>query len=394
VPRQLHVLFVDSVAKLSGGELALLRTIPALIPAISATVVLAEDGPLAPRLREIGATVIILPLDERVLSARRADVRAGGVSPRTVLVLVRHVFRLRNLIRELNPDIVHTNSLKSALYGGLAARLAHKRLVWHIRDRIADDYLPRPAVLLVRALARLLPHAVIANSRATLATIRPRDSAIIGSPVVFDSVTMQESPLRHQSDSFSSERQNDLIFGIVGRISPWKGQDVFLRAFALAFSGGPARARIIGSVMFGEDDTEAKLHQLVQNLGIGDQVEFRGFRKDVYAELRQLDVAVHASTIPEPFGQVVLEAMAVGTAVIASDEGGPAEIVTDGVDGLLVRPREPQELAAAMVRLGEDVELRHRLTTAAKITAAAYTPDRTAEGILAVYRALISATAG
>ena len=90
---------------------------------------------------------------------------------------------------------------------------------------------------------------------------------------------------------------------MLGRIAPWKGQDLFLRAFAEAFPGGEESAVLIGSPMFGEQDYERSLHELVdRRSGLGERVRFRGFQEDVWPELAQLDVLVHASTIPEPFG--------------------------------------------------------------------------------------------
>ena len=95
---------------------------------------------------------------------------------------------------------------------------------------------------------------------------------------------------------------------MIARLTPWKGQDVFLRAFAQAFRGTATRAHLVGSAMFGEDEVEGQLRGLAVELGIEHQVDFRGFREDVWAELAQLDIAVHASLTPEPFGQVVLVA--------------------------------------------------------------------------------------
>ena len=122
---------------------------------------------------------------------------------------------------------------------------------------------------------------------------------------------------------------------MVGRVAPWKGQHVFLPAFARAFAGGSERAVIVGAAMFGatEADYGAGLQETASVLGIADRVDFRGFREDVWSELHQMDILVHASVTPEPFGQVIVEAMLAGVPVIASAAGGPGEIVTDNVDG-------------------------------------------------------------
>ncbi len=97
---------------------------------------------------------------------------------------------------------------------------------------------------------------------------------------------------------------------------------------------------------------------MARELGLADRVSFRGFAEDVHAELARLDVLVHASTVPEPLGQVVLEGMAAGLPVVAADAGGPAEIIDDGVDGLLYPPGDEAALAERLRRLADDRELR------------------------------------
>lgn len=376
----LRVVYLGHVARLSGGELALLRTLPALRPAVEPIVILAEDGPLVGRLRQIGAEVHILPLDEKVRDLHRAAVRPDASSLRQLFLFAAHAWRLHRKLRSLDADVIHTNTLKAAVYGGLAGRLARIPVVWHVRDRIADDYLPRPAVAMMRTLARLVPSVVITNSNATLATLprsRSRIVYVIPDPVVAPSARAPRAT-------------GALTVGIVGRLSPWKGQDVFLRAFAQAFPTGPEEARIVGSAMFGEHDWEIHLRDLAERLGIGDRTSFRGFIDDVHSELSGWDIAVHASTIPEPFGQVVLEAMAAEVAVIASNEGGPAEVVSHNVDGLLVPPRQPPLLAAALKQLAEDAPMRQRLAAAAAITASHYTPARTGSGVIDAYRSALA----
>ena len=146
-----------------------------------------------------------------------------------------------------------------------------------------------------------------------------------------------------------------------------------------------------GGALFGEEDQERSLLDLVEALGIGDRVDFTGHVDDVAAELATLDVVVHASTIPEPFGQVVIEAMAAGVPIIAADAGGPAEVVTDGVDGLLVAMGDVDALAGALTRMAGDPELRDRLADAGRVTAAAFAPDVIAGSVEDVYRQVLDA---
>jgi glycosyltransferase involved in cell wall biosynthesis len=184
-----------------------------------------------------------------------------------------------------------------------------------------------------------------------------------------------------------------LAVGIVGRLAPWKGQHVFLDAFARAFPDGDECALVIGDALFQEEDYAARLHHQADELGIASRVTFRGFRADVPAELADLDVLVHASVIPEPFGQVVVEGMAAGLPVIATDAGGPAEIITPGTDGVLVPLGDAPALAAALRRLAADRGLRARLGSAARARATDFSADAIAAQMAAMYHEITGMSA-
>ena len=347
-PPPLRVVYLDHCALASGAELALARMAPAF-RGVEPSVTLAEDGPLVALLQRSEVPVRVEPMNPRARSLKKGAVVPGLGALRAAFATAGYALRLARAIRRERPDLVATNSLKAALYGGVAARLAGVPVVWHLRDRIAEDYLPSPAVRMVRAAARVLPTGVVANSEATLTTLalspacrRRLLAQAIGSPCVPPAAGAVPA------------RSSAFTVGMVGRLAPWKGQDVFLRAFARAFPTGDAHAVVIGAALFGEDDYAAELSELADELGIVPRVEFTGHVDDVGAELRRLDVAVHASVTPEPFGQVVVEAMLSGVPVVASDAGGPAEIVTDGVDGLLAPVGDVGALAERLRRLAGD----------------------------------------
>jgi glycosyltransferase involved in cell wall biosynthesis len=385
--RRLRVVFVDHVARLSGGEIALSRLLPALAEHVDVHVVLGEEGPLIKRLRDRGIETEVITLAPRLRDVRRETVRPTRVDPRALAHLPASVLRLSRRLRALDADLVHTNSLKAALYGGVAGRIARVPVLWHVRDRIASDYLPPSAVLLVRLASRVLPAAVVANSQATLDTLPGiRSASVLYNPVVPDAVEPRAT--------VEPRAGGTMTIGVVGRLAPWKGQDVFLDAFAHAFDGTSVLARIIGSALFGENEYAASLRQQAERLGIARQVEFRGFREDVWAELNELDVLVHCSVRPEPFGQVVLEGMAAGVPVIAAAAGGPTELITDGVDGMLTEPGDAAELAAAMRRLIDEPELRAKLAASARERSREFTPERTAARLLDVYRQVVSGSSG
>jgi glycosyltransferase involved in cell wall biosynthesis/GT2 family glycosyltransferase len=380
---QLTVLFVDHCAQLSGGELALVRLVKGLGSSITSHVILGEDGPIQDRLRAAGATVEVLPLNRSVATTHRDEVRVRIATAKRIRATAREIRTLRRRIRELRPDVVHTNSLKAAIYGGIAGRLAGVPVVWHIRDRIASDYLPRVAVHAIRVLSLAVPNAVIYNSEATRRAghMLVRFS-VIPSPVIYDGVAGPPT-------SGPAPGHTGLRFVMLGRIAPWKGQDVFVRAFAAAFPDGPETATIAGSAMFGEHDFERSLRALVEELGLGTRLSFAGFVEDVSGLLAECDVVVHTSVIPEPFGQVVIEGMAAGLPVIATDAGGPTEIITRNVDGLLVPPGDVDALVTAMQQLAGDESLRGRLGTAGRRRAREYSPERVAREVETIWRSLL-----
>jgi glycosyltransferase involved in cell wall biosynthesis/SAM-dependent methyltransferase len=346
---------------------------------------LGEDGPLRTHLQDAGVNCEILPMADRARNIRRTQVVPHQLPIGAVTDTLRYTFRLHRRLRILRPDLVHANSLKSGVYGCLASRLAGIPVVWHVRDRIDSDYLPQSAVRLMRALIRYLPNAAIANSNATLDTLgdAPR-VAVIPSPVISNGAMGHRGTSRYSSEEF--------LIGMVGRISPWKGQDVFIRAFAEAFRSGNERALIVGCPLFGEDEHEAKLHQLADELGISERVEFAGFCDDIDSVFNALDLMVHASVIPEPFGQVIIEAMAAGVPVVAAGAGGPLEIAGNQEYALLYSPGNVHALARAMRKVRLDDSLRSSLSAKGYARAKDFTPEVVAAQMLKVYRGILGPT--
>lgn len=377
--RRIRVVYLDHVAQLSGGEIALLRLVPHLTE-VEPHVILAEDGPFADELVQAGVSTEVLPMAERARGLRKDSVTPRTVRPAIVLAAAGYILRLALRLRRLRPDLVHTNSLKAGVYGSIAARLAGVPVVWHVRDRLTSDYLPAAAVWMVRIMTRRLTAAVIANSQATMNTLDPRAQPVIISSVV------PEVPI---APAREPREPGPLTVGMIGRFAPWKGQDLFLRAFADAFPDGDTRCVLVGAALFGEHDFEQWLHELAEELELGARVEFRGFRSDVWPELARMDVLVHASLIPEPFGQVVLEGMAARVPVVAADAGGPAELISHDVNGVLYPMGDRAALARSLRELAADPRRRRRLVDGGLSTVTAYHPDAVATRLQRLYRALL-----
>ena len=377
---RLRVVYLDHCAQLSGAELALLRLLPVLAGEVEAHVILAEHGPLVGRLQACGVLTEVIPMAEAARGLPRERVHLARLPNAALLGSARYAATTANRLRRLRPDLVHTNSLKSGLYGSVAARLARVPVIWHLHEQITAETLP-PAVLpLVRASVRRLPTAVLANSRSTLAHVAaPGVRAVAIPPPVEVTVTTDPPP-----------RGAQVTFGMVGRLAPSKGQHIFLDAFARAFrADDTARAVLVGAPLFGEKGYEERLRRLVRRLGLEHRVEMTGFRDDVGAELGRLDVLVQASVVAEGFGQVVVEGMAAGLAVVATRAGGTEEIVTHGQDGLLCPPGDVAALAGVLRRLHDDQSLRRRLGRQGRQRSLDFTPAVVAPQVLSFYRSVL-----
>ncbi|WP_159797148.1 glycosyltransferase [Puerhibacterium puerhi] len=370
----LRVLVVGHSAQASGAELALERLLAAVDPArVQVTVLLLEHGPLAARLAAAGVPVDVLPLDaEAARTARTAVV--GGAGARQAVRLVPLVARLALHVRRRSPDLVVTTTLKSHVLGTPAALLARRPVVWHVHDRVADDYLPRPVVLALRAAARRLPRGVVANSAATAATLPGARGLTVAYPG-FAPAQALDAPERH------AEPPAPVVL-LLGRVSPTKGQLELVRAAARVLPAHPTvRFRMVGAPLFGAAGYAAAVDREVERLGLAGRVERVPPVDDPAAELDAATVLVHASPVPEPFGQVVVEAMVRGVPVVATDAGGVPEILApDGPEpaadgtpaeplGLLVPPGDVGALAAAIAAVLADPAAARRRAAAAHAAA-------------------------
>ena len=332
--------------------------------------VLPDDGPIAKRARMSGIDWRVARLDDGVATTRRHERRVSRLAG-TVMGLVRHSSGVRRVLLQEDTDVVVAISVKSLVFGWLAGRRSGAKFVWSLHDRVDPAYFPRAVVPVLRHVLPRLVDGIVVNSQSTLATIRPR-----GTPVLVSTPAVELDP--REFDGPGDEVRKVVM---VGRLAPWKGQDLFLRAFAHAFHGSDAEAYVVGGALFGEDDYAASLREEAIRLGIEDRVHFTGHVQDPFGYLVDADVLVHASRIPEPFGRVVVQGLWARCAVVATAPGGPAEIITDGVDGLLVPCGDEAAMAGALRRLREDAGLRRRLATAGRETAERFGAGPAAEAL-------------
>lgn len=362
--RALRVLHLDHTDAAGGAEFALLRMLRA-DPGWSPYLLLARtpgDG--------FG---VYDALPTRV-PRRRSGVRqpagasAGGmgaaISIGLRVIAQAAATRCARVFR--SSDVIGANTARAAAYGAVAVRWSRKPFVVHLRDLVDAEALGRAGhALMVRVV---LPRAdgVIANSHVTLESARPfvRRDALLEVIPSASGLRLRTTSATHRA----SDSQPIRTVGMLARIDPWKGQHLLLEAFARTFRGRDVRLQFAGDAPFGHESHLDDLRRQARELGVAEQVDFLGHIDDIDRLLTRWDVAVHASTRAEPLGQNVLQYLAAGRVTVAADEGGPTEWITDGVNGLLVAPRDVDALADALSRLDADAALRARLAAAAPAT--------------------------
>ena len=379
-----RALFVLHTAAPSGAELAALRLMRALamLGTVDVEAAYSEDGPMLVRTREAGI---------------RATLLVGGFRSRTMTIQTRNVLRfatglvrlvqlgwqLGGLARRTGASVLVAESTKALLMAAVASRRARVPLVWHVHDRVSQEYFGRLLVIAVRALGWVSGAGYIANSRSTLdQLVTWRRRTLVAHPGIECVESRPRDPQRPPDRT---------VVAVVGRLTPWKGQDVFLRA-AAELRVRPARILLVGGTFFDEEPYRAELEQLADRLGL--PVTFTGHVDDPVEHMRRADILVHCSVLAEPFGQVVVEGMAAGCAVIASGPGGPAEIVEPGVNGLLVDGGDRQQLTAALDRLIGDRELRERLAYGGTVRAERFGIAESADAVAAFLGEVVGARAG
>jgi glycosyltransferase involved in cell wall biosynthesis len=362
------ILYVGHTAQLGGAELALLNLVSALDRSrYSPVVVIASDGPLIAKLRQADIEAHVLPLSRSVVDQRKDALGAGSLLKlKQAWECVKYARKLALFARKHNIDLIHTNSLKADIVGGVAGRLAGIPVLWHIRDNIDSKYLPARVASTFKWLATWLPTALVANSYSTLSRLegfekRPHRvvySGVKAVPhVVHDGIDV-DSYRDHCGNGGETRGFLEPIITLVGRIAEWKGQHIFIEAAAEVLQAFPrAKFRIVGTPLFGEHEYEKSLHVIVERLGLSSQVEFLGFRSDIPELIAQSTMIVHASILGEPFGQVVIEGMSAGKPVIATDGGALPEIIEHGVSGLLVPMGDASAMALAIKILLSDRRL-------------------------------------
>jgi glycosyltransferase involved in cell wall biosynthesis len=351
-----RVMFVNHTSKIAGAELVLLDLVQ---PWQRASAFLFEDGPLNGAMNQRGLNVIMSRFG-RGLSGIRRDRSLWKAAPLA--------YRLCAIVTEIGyaarrHDVVYANSQKAFVLAALATLFARRPLVWHLHDIIDGAHFGSMQRRLQVALANRLAARVVVPSEAAAAAFIGAGGRRDLVEVVPNGVSV--APDTRARDAIRKELglPDAPLAGVFSRLAPWKGQHVLLQAIA-KLPG--VHGVIVGDALFGESDYAARLRALAAELGITGRVHFLGHRNDVPKLMHAVDVMVHPSVDPEPFGRTLVEAMLAGVPVIATDTGAASDILEHGKAGTLVRPDDADAIAAAIARaLADPTALRSQLDYAA-----------------------------
>lgn len=396
--RRLKVLWVDHVRRILGGaEFNLIELLAA--PGTASTsrwdssVACDSQGPLH---RALGAREV--PVHDYAFDPALGTLRVVG----TKFSLVKAVRSLRalrqarrsvdTLLRHVRPDVVVSCTNKDHFAAWSACRRAGIPSVWWVNDIVSKEFFPTLACRAFLGQARRGATRIVVVSefarRKLLTQGIPADRVVtIHNGVVPQHFQRGRTGALREQLGIDATRP---VVGVVGRFTSWKGQEFFLQLAARFHDIAPNAAFVLVGHAFNEDQAyEAMLRERAAGPELRGRVFFVPFQKDVADVLGDLDVLVHTSLKPEPFGRVIIEAMAAGVPVLAARDGGVPEIVSHGENGFLAAPGDLEAYATSLQSLLEDPGLRARLAEAGRRTVdARFTLARVGDDFDGLFRSL------
>jgi glycosyltransferase involved in cell wall biosynthesis len=388
--RRVRILYASHTAEISGAERSLLSLLGAL-PDTVAPLMATPPGPLSAAVEGLGIPVTAVTGTDGSLRLHPLH------TPRALAELALAAWQVRAAARRHRAEIVHANSIRAGISLGLG-RLSPAATVVHVRDCLPPGSLTSATMRLIAATAT----TVLANSaytaRSVLAAAPHARIEVVHNPVDLTRWDPAQIDRAQARAGLGLAGTREVLLGVVAQLSPWKGQDTAVEALRLLREDGvDAHLLLIGSAKFVARSTRldnsayvAELHARIAHAGLQDRVSWLGEREDVPELVRALDILLLPSE-EEPFGRALIEAMAMGVPVLATNVGGPPEIVEEGREGHLLSPREPAAWARAVRSIAESPDRGREMGLAGRRRVERdFSADRHVTAMLAVYRGAIA----
>jgi len=355
-----------------GAEQTLLQLLEHAPDDVIWHVVFLEPGPMAGKVGDLGAHV--------------TELEAGRV--RQLGRLASTVRQLGRIFRTSRADVVVSWMPKAHIYSAPGAAALGLPSIWFQHGMPSHTDPMDRVVAMLPADAVLAPSRHVAAAQHTLWPHRPTRVAHPGIDV--DSLASAADDGNRQLAELGVPSGAPVV-GLVARLQRWKGIHVLVAALPELLRSHPeAHLVVVGGDHPLEPGYREGLEALAARLGVADRVHMAGYQPDARGWMREFDVVVHASD-NEPFGLVVLEAMAIGKPLVAGAQGGPAEIIRDGVEGVLVPFGDSRALAVRISEFLDDPDRGRRMGTAAVQRAREFSPSRFAADVVATLNVVVDA---
>jgi glycosyltransferase involved in cell wall biosynthesis len=358
----MKILFLDQSGKLGGAELSL--TDLAKPYRNHCLVGLFADGTFRELLEHQQIPVQVLTT-EPIRVKKDSGIFQSLDSMSSMLPLI---FKVSQIARDY--ELIYANTQKALVVGAFASLFSHRPLVYHLHDILSPEHFSLTNRRIAVTLANRLASLVITNSQATQTAFIAAGGRSELTKVVYNgfepnSYKTQANAPHHFRKKLGLDGQ--FIVGHFSRLSPWKGQHILLEA--LTQCPPEMSAILVGDALFGEQQYVQHLHQQVAELKLKERVQFLGFRSDIVPLMKACDLIAHTSTVPEPFGRVIVEAMLCERPIVAAAAGGVIELIEAEKTGWLFSPNNSQQLAQIITTCRNQPERAATMAHQARIQA-------------------------
>ncbi len=373
-----RILFVSSEGRLGGAETSLLLHLKSLDGRFACSVACPAPSSLAQALAAQGIETHPLPPPPACRYRSRRGVAWWWAAVRGLVTATRRT----------RPDLIHANTFYAGTAALLAALVTRRKLIVHARDLVDFG-------TLVRCYGwyadRLVAVSGAVKKELVSRGVRPDKVEVVPNGLDLDAIRLPGAG--PEASAPRPAPREDFVFAHVGQFAPWKNHEIFLRAAEQVARDLPrAQFVIVGDDLFGRNSLYKRtLYYSARYCAAADRIHFWGWRTDMEDVWPAVDCLVHTAET-EAFGRVIIEAMAHGIPVIATDRGGPAEILQAGRTGVLVPPRDVETLRRAMLRVARDAPFARGLAVAGRRYACShFAASRTAARMQEIYEEVLSA---